>query len=40
MVVIDVWNDYEYDLGYFWGVVCLDIWNFCEFFEWICDNKD
>lgn len=30
IVVIDVCNDYEYDLGYFCGVVCLDICSFCE----------
>lgn len=39
-MVIDVWNDYEYDLGYFWGVVCLDICSFWEFLDWICEYKE
>lgn len=30
IVVFDICNDYEYDLGYFCGVICLDICNFCE----------
>lgn len=33
-------NDYEYDFGYFRGVVCFDIEVFCELFEWIEEYKD
>lgn len=40
IVILDVWNDYEYDLGYFCGVICFDIIWFCDLFEWVCNNKE
>lgn len=38
VIVIDGCNDYEYEIGYFCGVICLDVEFFCEFLEWIWEN--